>query len=339
MAQYLMPQRRQSGDSDALAVIAQGLQIANSVYGLKTAMDRTDMLEQDQAWKAEDRKISAEQRAYERRLSEEDRASAGEDRAFKKSEQDYALKKRTQKDQGTLDKATLLDLQKDYQISNTPSEGALQFQDEGGSPLYIKARAKYKWEAGGLGGGAGGVGGGGGSGGGLRTPKQIKDERERTVPGVGLAMTREDAKTLKAATEMKKDFDRKLTEMIQLREKHDGGAFWNRDDVGRGKQLSKDLLLTYKELAKLGVLSQADEDILNAIIPPDPLAFDFIPNQDPIMTKLRKFKEDANADYQTRLSTRLEKPLEQEAAGESSFDGITPEAALQELERRKKLKK
>lgn len=138
-----------------------------------------------------------------------------------------------------------------------------------------------------------------------REEKRALLENKLTTP-FGLARTEDDAKKLKDAGEMKDKFDRSLQEMIDLRKKHGGGAIWDREDVGRGKQLSKDLLLTYKDLSKLGVLSKADEAILNAIIPPDPLAFDFVPGQDPILHKLEKFKGDSQTDFETRLKTRLQ---------------------------------
>lgn len=128
----------------------------------------------------------------------------------------------------------------------------------------------------------------------------------------GLANTLEDAKNLKSVDEMKKAFDSDLTEMIKLREDHKGGAIWNRDDVGRGQQLSKKVLLAYKDLAKLGVLSISDENILNAIIPPDPLEYNSpiasIQGQDPVLHKLRKFKTDSESDFQNRLKNRLRSP-------------------------------
>lgn len=122
----------------------------------------------------------------------------------------------------------------------------------------------------------------------------------------GVARTKDDAKQLKAAGEMKSNFDRKLNEMISLREKY-GAETMNREAVARGKQLSKDLLLAYKDLSKLGVLSQADEKILNAIIPEDPLEFNTssLIGQDPTMHRLEKFKEDANADFQSKLANRI----------------------------------
>jgi hypothetical protein len=125
----------------------------------------------------------------------------------------------------------------------------------------------------------------------------------------GVARTADDAKKLKDGFEEKKVFDAKLQEMIALREKHGGGATMNREDVARGKQLSKDLLLTYKNMAKLGVLSQADENIINAIIPSDPLAYNSplaaVQGQDPILNNLKKFKGDSDNDFQTRIKTRV----------------------------------
>ncbi len=124
----------------------------------------------------------------------------------------------------------------------------------------------------------------------------------------GLANTEQDAKSLKDAFEAKKSFDEKIQDMIDLRTKHEGGAILNREDVGRGKQLSKDVLLAYKDMAKLGVLSKADEAILNAIIPPDPLEYNspmaWMQGQDPVLHKLKKFKEDSGRDFDTRVATR-----------------------------------
>ncbi len=125
----------------------------------------------------------------------------------------------------------------------------------------------------------------------------------------GVARTKDDAKKLKDGYEEKKVFDDKLQQMIALREKHDGGALMNREDVARGKQLSKDLLLTYKNMAKLGVLSQADENIINAIIPKDPLEYNSplaaMQGQDPILNNLKKFKADSDKDFLTRIDTRV----------------------------------
>ncbi len=138
---------------------------------------------------------------------------------------------------------------------------------------------------------------------------QKRDEKELGLKTpFGVANTEDDAKKLKEGFESKKNFDNKINEMISLREKHGGGSVMNRDDVARGKQLSKDLLLEYKNMAKLGVLSASDENIINAIIPEDPLAFNSplaaIQGQDPILHKLKSFKGDSDKDFQTRVQTR-----------------------------------
>lgn len=134
-----------------------------------------------------------------------------------------------------------------------------------------------------------------------------KKEQDLQTP-YGIANNAGDAEKLKSAGELKANFDRKLQEMISLREEF-GGEALNRDAVGRGKQLANDLLLLYKDLAKLGVMSQSDENILRSIIPSDPLEFRSpvaaLQGQDPTMHRMKKFKADAEADFQTRLANRL----------------------------------
>lgn len=141
----------------------------------------------------------------------------------------------------------------------------------------------------------------------------------------GLANTPDDAKQLKEAFEAKKNFDSKIKEMIALREKY-GAEYLNREAVARGKQLSKDLLLEYKNMAKLGVLSQSDENIINAIIPADPLGQDWAPGQDPILSNLEKFQTDNDNDFNTRVATRTRagidsaaKPSQASQASSGSF--------------------
>ncbi len=134
-------------------------------------------------------------------------------------------------------------------------------------------------------------------------------EEKLVVPGYGMANNEDDAKKIKDGIEEKNNFDQKIDEMIALREKHGGGAIMNREDVARGKQLSKDALLSYKNMAKLGVLSAADQAIIDAIIPSDPLAYNSpiaaAQGQDPILNNLKKFKQDSDSNFQTRLGTRL----------------------------------
>lgn len=146
------------------------------------------------------------------------------------------------------------------------------------------------------------------------------------VGDLGYAQTADDAKQLKTAVESKDNFDGKLDELISLREKHGGGAIMNREDVGRANQLSKDLLLEYKNMAKLGVLSVSDEKILNKIIPSDPLEYNSplaaIQGQDPILQNMKKFKADAARDYQTKLNNRLRREGRSEQTSNSAAPKI-----------------
>lgn len=142
-----------------------------------------------------------------------------------------------------------------------------------------------------------------------------KDQESKTekaeqllVPGLGYALTADDSKKLKEAQETKKSFDRKLDELQELRSEY-GVEYLNREAVARGKQLSNSLLLDFKNLAKLGVLSQSDEKIINAIIPEDPLGQDYAIGQDPILSGIKKLKSDVGADYESTISSRMrEKP-------------------------------
>lgn len=140
----------------------------------------------------------------------------------------------------------------------------------------------------------------------LVDPAKAKDMQERYVPGYGFATTLQDAKDVKDAASIKNSFDRKIGEMIDLRTKHHGGSVLDREDVARGKQLSKDVMLAYKDMAKLGVLSVSDQKILDAIIPEDPLNFNAsgLTGQDPTMHKLKKLRADTQADFDSKLSLR-----------------------------------
>jgi hypothetical protein len=177
-----------------------------------------------------------------------------------------------------------------------------------------------------------------------REQKMEERQLEFATP-YGLANTKDDAKKLKEAHESKSNFDSKMQEMIALREKY-GGEVFNRDAVGRGKALAKDLLLEYKNMAKLGVLSKSDEDIINAIIPEDPLAFSgaSVLGQDPIIHKMKKFQQDSDRDFATRVATRtregkpqglkatgmpgdVAKGFEPDVMDYAKKHGITPEQA------------
>jgi hypothetical protein len=143
----------------------------------------------------------------------------------------------------------------------------------------------------------------------------------------GTANTAQDAKDIKEGFESKKAFDSKLNELISLR-KQFGGESVNRVAVNRAKQLSKELLLEYKNMAKLGVLSNSDTSIINSIIPDDPLEYNSplaaIQGQDPILSNLEKFKQDSDNNFATKISTRTRAGLQDYASGKASTQPELP---------------
>lgn len=135
--------------------------------------------------------------------------------------------------------------------------------------------------------------------------KDAEKEEQLTTP-FGKARTADDAKKLKDASEKKEKFDRIMQEMIDLRNKHNGGAMWNREDVARAKQLAGDAKIIYKDLANLGVLSASDNVLIDQVIPADPLEYNIsgLARQDPTKKKLESFKSDVQKDFETTVRNR-----------------------------------
>lgn len=150
--------------------------------------------------------------------------------------------------------------------------------------------------------------------------KRVKAELEAkklswTIPGVGVAQGPANYQKLIAGTENKLVLDRTINQMIALRKKHKGASLTNRADVEHAKQLSMKLVLAYKNLAKLGVLSAMDEKILKRIIPYNPLglvhtdaqfaeSFNPFVGKDPLLHKMVKFRDDADKEYITSVELR-----------------------------------
>ncbi len=141
-----------------------------------------------------------------------------------------------------------------------------------------------------------------------RNKKEQERHDELYVPSLGLAYTTNDAKVLKDGLEEKQKFDRKLGEMIELRKKY-GYEVLDRSAVSRGTQLSNELLVSYKKMAALGVLSQSDEKIINAVIPKDPLAMGLTATgEDPIMTQLSGLQDSVGKDFTNTVKARVKEP-------------------------------
>jgi hypothetical protein len=150
-----------------------------------------------------------------------------------------------------------------------------------------------------------------------------EEKREARMTPFGEAQTEDDAKKLKDAAEIKDSFDRQLNELIELRRRK-GAEVMDREAVARAKGLANDLLLKYKDMAKLGVLSKYDQEILDEIIPSDPLQWNAssLMGQDPTLTKLVKFREDVDADFKNRLAIRLRRPKASASRASASGAGF-----------------
>lgn len=338
MAQINMPRRRETPEESLFSTILTGLNIANQIYGIKANQATVEKLEKDA--KAEEATRQANMRRQQNIFTPgEFRGEFG--KGYEISEKPFDAGppgfKTTIRSPGSDSGLTryVREQQKPVAITTTTPDGGSQvsykmpWEVQGQTfiappkPLTpaqqesrrlaeerLKVSKEARDEA--------------------REDKKLRDERERETP-FGLARTRTDANKIKDGYVAKQSFDRKLQEMIDLR-KEFGAEFADRTAVERGKQLSKDLLLTFKDMKKLGVLSQADEAIINAVIPPDPLAISVsVSGGDPLLNRLEKFKSDMNADFETTLETMLESAPKAERAPRIE---ITPEQALEELKRR-----
>lgn len=139
--------------------------------------------------------------------------------------------------------------------------------------------------------------------------KRAEKLRKRTVPGLGIAATEKDATDLKKAKVVKANMIQLIDDMVALREEK-GAEVFDREAVSEGKSLAKDLMLQYKELAELGAITGPDMEILQSIVPDDPLEYSAasLVGQDPIMTKLKNLKQQTLKKYDQTLKAKLEEP-------------------------------
>lgn len=98
-------------------------------------------------------------------------------------------------------------------------------------------------------------------------------ENKLEVPGFGVAKSEDDAKKAKMAVESYANIKDNLGRMMALR-KEKGAEFLDRESVKKANVIATDTLLQYKEMAKLGVLSKTDEELIDRLIPSDPLQMD-----------------------------------------------------------------
>ena len=295
---------------DPLDRILKGLQIASSIYGIKSSFEQSELnelrqkqIEQDIA-KSEASAKELEHATKLRRLSEQDILLPSEKREMKlydvpslggladlvgvdvkqdESAED-ALKRQAPSLLSSVHRVNVIDpetnvVSVDRVIPTEKLDEYFKLKQAADAAKRERFERGYKDKA--------------------------EINKELLVPGYGLALTKQDAKELKDVIISKNEVNRILQEMEDLRKEY-GFEFYNRPAVERGQQLSKQLLIQYKNMAKLGVLSASDEDLINAIIPKDPLGIKISTGGDPILTSLEKLKGDFNAKVEDNIKLRID---------------------------------
>lgn len=97
-----------------------------------------------------------------------------------------------------------------------------------------------------------------------------EDYNKRLVPGVGIALTPDDAKKAKEAKGAYEGAVSKLKELIKLRSDK-GAEVLDRASVARGKSLAAELITDINTVKSLGALDKGTIEILDKVIPSDPL--------------------------------------------------------------------
>lgn len=141
------------------------------------------------------------------------------------------------------------------------------------------------------------------------TEKKTREKEERFIPSLNqYALTSADAKDAKEAIATKNSIQNSLSELTKLREKYQGGTVdpRNSEDQARAQQLSTKLLLKYKKLETLGVLSKTDMELIDNLVPKNPLEINpsGLVGQDPTMAKLRSLSNFIDDDFNIFLEAR-----------------------------------
>jgi len=189
---------------------------------------------------------------------------------------------------------TLRDQLAGYGIATSPNQSAQDLKDQG----FTLAKA-YKWEqdekaredrAN------------------SEAVERLKGQKALEIEGYGTARNEKEFLEIREGIIVKKKFDAMLDELIQLR-KDFGTEFWERKAVRRAQQIGHRLLVDYKKMAGLGVLSKADYDLLNKIIPANALQVDIYQwwdkDLDPTLNQLIELKEDSTRDFYDSLNEKL----------------------------------
>lgn len=128
-------------------------------------------------------------------------------------------------------------------------------------------------------------------------------DRERYVPGLGIATTADDAKKLKEAQIAYKKFDNLLGEMIQSRQA--SGAELYGAEKEKQKARATEALLSIKDMENLGALDAGAVKVGGRIIPENPAEFRW--SGDPV-AELQEVKRRALMNFNEKVKSMLSVP-------------------------------
>ena len=133
------------------------------------------------------------------------------------------------------------------------------------------------------------------------SPK-TKEQTENWVPGIGLAVSTEEAKNIRTQMSSYNKLNDSVQQMIELRKKF-GSETLPSEAKGKMDLLAGKALLAMKDAAKLGVMSETDFKLLNNIIV-NPSGYN--PNT---MSRLEALHQAANNDFIRDVQPRLLNPV------------------------------
>lgn len=174
--------------------------------------------------------------------------------------------------------------------------------------------------------------------------KVNKDLRARSIDGIGVAPSAVIAKNIRTSTADKKVLDSQIQEIIDLRTKY-GSEKIPSYAKSRMQDLAAKVLVTLKDVSKLGVMSDEDKKLLLKQIPEDPSSIFFFN----ALPRLKGLLGDVGARYEAELEANLEERWEPGRAfepmaepewkgeGDSPVAHLTPKKKESELERINKI--
>lgn len=132
-------------------------------------------------------------------------------------------------------------------------------------------------------------------------PNLLPEEmRERFVPGVGLATTKEDASKVKEMQPKFQTFLNTLSQLQQFAQKNSGTLF-DRSTVNEGKTLAAQAQDQYRQLNGEGVFRKGESSFIESMIPSDPTAYFAKTRVAPKLSEVAKVaRQAANNFYKSR---------------------------------------